>query len=93
MNKSTSLNLQIKIPSASPPVDIIAESPQMKQLVSLLATVSKTDASVLVSGPSGSGKEVIARHIHRSSRRSEQPFVVLNCAAIPENLMESELWL
>ncbi|WP_186566073.1 sigma 54-interacting transcriptional regulator [Lawsonibacter celer] len=92
MNKSTSLNLQIKIPSASPPVDIIAESPQMKQLVSLLATVSKTDASVLVSGPSGSGKEVIARHIHRSSRRSEQPFVVLNCAAIPENLMESELF-
>lgn len=72
--------------------NIIAESPQMKQLIALLSTVSKTDASVLVSGPSGSGKEVIAHYIHQSSKRSQEPFIALNCAAIPENLMESELF-
>lgn len=94
MNKTAMVHLDVETAgaSASGPVDIIAESPQMRQLIALLATVSKTDASVLVSGPSGSGKEVVAHYIHRTSRRSQKPFVVLNCAAIPENLMESELF-
>lgn len=91
MNKATMLVDSVDAPSVAP-VGIIAESPQMKQLMALLSIVSKTDASVLVSGPSGSGKEVVGRHIHRTSQRSKKPFVALNCAAIPESLMESELF-
>nr|WP_312578092.1 sigma 54-interacting transcriptional regulator [Sedimentibacter sp.] len=72
--------------------DIIAESPQMKQLLEMMSHVSKTDASILISGPSGVGKEVLTKYIHQNSLRKKNPFVVLNCAAIPENLMESELY-
>lgn len=92
MNQSTSTLFDPSARPAAVPEDLIAESPQMKQLLSLLDTVAKTDASILISGPSGSGKEVLARYIHRSSRRHEKPFVVLNCSAIPESLIESELF-
>jgi transcriptional regulator with PAS, ATPase and Fis domain len=72
--------------------DIVSESPQMKQLLETLFQVSKTDASILISGPSGVGKEVLTKYIHQNSLRNKGPFVVLNCAAIPENLIESELY-
>ncbi|MCL6264682.1 sigma-54 dependent transcriptional regulator [Craterilacuibacter sp. RT1T] len=71
---------------------VVAESPVMQQLLALARKVAPSDASVLISGPSGAGKEVLARFIHRNSRRMAGPFVAVNCAAIPENLLESTLF-
>jgi DNA-binding NtrC family response regulator len=71
---------------------LIAHDPVMLATVKRAEMVAGSEASVLISGNSGTGKEVIARHIHRRSRRAEGPFVALNCAAIPDNLLESELF-
>jgi two-component system, response regulator FlrC len=71
---------------------LIVNDPVMAAAVRRAEQVAKSDASVLISGESGTGKEVLARHIHCRSRRAEGPFVALNCAAIPENLLESELF-
>ncbi len=71
---------------------LIARDPVMQAAVRRAEQVAGSEASVLISGESGTGKEVLARHIHRRSRRSAGPFVALNCAAIPENLLESELF-
>ncbi|EHQ89406.1 sigma-54 interaction domain-containing protein [Desulfosporosinus youngiae] len=80
------------MPKLPKSIDIIAESPGMKLLLSQLSIVAKTDAAVLIIGPTGSGKEVVAEYIHRMSARGNGPFIVVNCAAIPENLLESELF-
>ncbi|MBV8049473.1 MAG: sigma-54-dependent Fis family transcriptional regulator, partial [Paludibacterium sp.] len=72
--------------------DVVAESAAMRQLFSLASRVAQSDATVLLSGPSGSGKEVLARYIHRHSKRSGGPFVAVNCAAIPDTLLESTLF-
>jgi two-component system, response regulator FlrC len=71
---------------------LIVNDPVMAAAVRRAEQVAKSEASVLISGESGTGKEVLARHIHCRSRRAEGPFVALNCAAIPENLLESELF-
>jgi two-component system, response regulator FlrC len=71
---------------------LIARDPVMQAAVRRAEQVASSEASVLISSESGTGKEVLARHIHRRSRRSAGPFVALNCAAIPENLLESELF-
>lgn len=64
----------------------------MRQTLDLATRAAKANATVLISGESGTGKELIARYIHEKSRRSHQPFVSVNCAAIPEGLMEAELF-
>ncbi len=72
--------------------NVVARSPRMHALLQQVAHVAKTDATVYISGETGTGKEVIARVIHCNSRRARGPFVALNCGAIPESLFESELF-
>jgi two-component system NtrC family response regulator len=72
--------------------EIVGSSFAMKRLLEIADKVSKTDAGILVTGESGTGKEVIARRIHIHSHRAEGPFVAINCAAIPGELLESELF-
>jgi len=71
---------------------VLGESPAMRQIEKLVARLRHADSSVLITGESGVGKEVVARLIHQNSRRSSGPFVAVNCAAIPLNLVESELF-
>jgi formate hydrogenlyase transcriptional activator len=72
--------------------EIVGESQSLKQVLDQAATVASSDATVLILGETGTGKELIARAIHRMSRRKVAPFVKLNCAAIPTGLLESELF-
>jgi two-component system response regulator PilR (NtrC family) len=71
---------------------LIGSSRAMQEVVELISQVASTKANVLVSGESGTGKEIVARAIHDGSERREAPFVAVNCGAIPENLLESELF-
>ena len=72
--------------------DLIAEDPVSRKLLQLAAKVARSESTVLLLGESGVGKEVIARYIHQHSLRSEGPFVAINCAAIPENMLEATLF-
>lgn len=72
--------------------NIIGHSAAMQAVYDLIAQVAETKTNVLVSGESGTGKELVARAIHEQSARNDQPFVAINCGAIPENLLESELF-
>lgn len=71
---------------------LVAVSPAMQQLVQRCRVLARSEAAVLISGESGSGKEVVAQGIHEASARRQQPFVAVNCAAFPESLLESELF-
>jgi two-component system response regulator FlrC len=71
---------------------IISQDPLMKRVLEVAEAVARSEATVLIQGESGTGKELIARFVHTSSPRSNQPFVAVNCAALPESLLESELF-
>ncbi|HHE64988.1 MAG TPA: sigma-54-dependent Fis family transcriptional regulator, partial [Bacteroidetes bacterium] len=72
--------------------DIIGSSEAISQVKEMIQTVGPTDARILITGENGTGKELVARHIHESSNRAKAPFVEVNCAAIPSELIESELF-
>jgi len=72
--------------------ELVSEDMGMRQLLAVARQIAPADASVLITGESGTGKEMLARYLHRHSRRSEQRLVSVNCAAIPDNLLESELF-
>ena len=72
--------------------NLVGESRQIRQLEEFISRVAQSDSTVLIRGESGTGKEVVARSIHQSSPRRERPFVAINCAAIPEALLENELF-
>jgi DNA-binding NtrC family response regulator len=80
------------IPPDSVVDEIVGKSPEIVEIAKMVGQVAKSDAAVLVFGESGTGKEVVARAIHRNSRRSAQQFLSVNCAALPETLLESELF-
>src|SRR5512138_1620939 len=71
---------------------VMGLSPAMQTLRSVIHRIAPTSATVLIRGESGTGKELLARSIHRSSTRSDQPFVKIDCASLPDSLIESELF-
>jgi len=85
-------SLSRRLDESLPPADLIGEHPRMTQLFALIKKVAPSMMTVLICGESGTGKELAARAIHANSLRKEGPFVALNCAAIPESLIENELF-
>jgi PAS domain S-box-containing protein len=72
--------------------DMIGKSPEMQKIFEMVSVVARTDATVLIEGATGTGKDLLAKVIHSSSQRSFHPFVKVNCAALPDNLLESEMF-
>ncbi len=72
--------------------DMIGKSPNMQKIFEMVNVVAATDATVLIEGSTGTGKDLLAKVIHSASRRAEKPFIKVNCAAIPDNLLESEMF-
>lgn len=89
-NKTIALETRLKAVEGSP--DLIGRTPVMLQVKKLVEKIAPTDSSVLILGETGTGKELVARRIHELSQRSQMPFVAVNCGALPENLVESELF-
>ena len=84
--------LKREVVQCRPIENMVGRTPEMKKIFGLIATVAPSDGTVLIQGESGTGKELVARAIHDQSGRAQNPFVVINCAAIPSTLMESELF-
>ena len=90
--KRENIELKSKLSDQEKFENIVGKNPRMRKIFDLIDTISKTDSTVLISGESGTGKELIARAIHNKSSRSQNGFVSINCGALPENLLESELF-
>ncbi|MEZ6064949.1 MAG: sigma-54 dependent transcriptional regulator [Planctomycetaceae bacterium] len=90
VHKTIALENELK--SVRGKTDIVGESPQMQRVKTLIQRIAPTESSVLVLGETGTGKELVARSIHEHSLRADKPFVAVNCGALPENLVESELF-
>ncbi len=84
--------LETRLKAVQGPTELIGETPAMLRVKSLVERIAPTDSSVLVLGETGTGKELVARRIHDLSQRATMPFVPVNCGALPENLVESELF-
>ena len=89
-NKTIALESRLKAVEGSP--DLIGRTPEMLRVKKLCEKIAPTDSSVLILGETGTGKELVARRIHDLSKRAHMPFVAVNCGALPENLVESELF-
>lgn len=91
LNKKV-INLRSQVDETSSFSSIIGKSRKMLHVFDMIRNVARTDANVLIEGQSGTGKELVARAIHHNSPRGEGPFIAINCSAIPDNLLESELF-
>ena len=91
-NEEEMRNLKGRMETISGFDDLVGRDPKMQVIYKLIEDVAPTDATVLIQGESGTGKELAARAIHRSSHRSRNPFIVINCSAYPQTLLESELF-
>ena len=89
-HKTIALESRLKAVEGSP--DIVGVTPSMERVRKLIERIAPTDSNVLILGETGTGKELVARRIHQLSRRAQMPFVAVNCGALPENLVESELF-
>lgn len=93
LDKSTLIQeTKILKKKVSKTIDMVGESPAIRKVKDMIERVASTDARVLVTGPNGTGKELVARWIHAKSNRNEAPLIEVNCAAIPSELIESELF-
>lgn len=86
------ISLQRKLEERYRFENIIAKSSQMRRIIEVIKVVAKSNATVLITGESGTGKELVARAIHAQSYRKDKPFIAVSCAALPESLLESELF-
>ena len=86
------VSLRVRLQSLDANQGLITEDPAMKELLATVERVAASDIPVLIQGESGTGKELVARAVHRLSPRGSQAFVAINCGAVPETLMESELF-
>jgi DNA-binding NtrC family response regulator len=89
-NKTAALETRLKAAEGTPL--LIGDTPGMQQVRRLIDTIAPTDASVMILGETGTGKELVARSLHEKSRRADRSFIPVNCGALPENLVESELF-